>query len=262
MKPRRKEVTVAVGLALVAAIGLAAARTMHGRSTPQLVGSAASAPSPSMSPDASPTATALSSATPSASATVTVIASQCSLGSLTYAATTDRRTYRPGEVVKVTVNVTNRSAMTCWVSTRYPPSSSPTGAECRLSVMIHGYFNDTTPAYNALLGPFFPNCSNPRLVVPASQSSVVTVLAPFGVSGREDYPRVYLHEGTWEVIAAWNGVMAVGSRSPSTTIECDPRVCKGSPSPSPSPATTFPTVSPATSTTASSTPTVAMATAR
>jgi hypothetical protein len=119
---------------------------------------------------------------------------------------------------------------------------------CMPVVDYHGYFTDSSPPYNALGGPYVPaSCSSPRLIVGAHRSVVITVLAPFATAGPEDYPRAYMHAGSWDVfVSDWPGVSLPIL---NTKITCDPTACKKGPGASPSPSPTpMPTSSPSAST--------------
>lgn len=150
----------------------------------------------------------------------------CPSDAVSLAVTLDRATYQPGDVVHITVTLSNSSNTSCWVANSEGPPD--VAHECEPDAGLqHGFEGDETePQYNAALAPFrSARACGYREVVPAGGAVTAMIDAPFETNSPND-DRYFLRAGTWTVSANWGYMVYGGS---TATFECpEPGCRKGS----------------------------------
>ena len=210
-QPPTTEPSTTVPTTVPATVGDASTTTVAGPPPPTtMAGGGASSTTTGPTTTAAPTTTGPPTTSPSSPTTTTAPPSRCPQGGVALGISTDRASYRPGDVILVTVTATNTTAEPCWVPTR--DGGDP--ALCQPKVVIHREeVNDRGEVtYNVLLGPYHAACEGDQRVLAPDEPVAVTIEARFG-SEDED-----LRPGTYDVIAEWAGASDQGV---TTTIRCE-----------------------------------------
>ena len=200
--------------------GAAAAQagSVDGGGQPDVAPGDQATPETTAPPSTTSSAPAATSSAPTTTPTAAPLAA-CRAGNLTLTASTDRATYRPGDVVAVTVTVTNRSDQPCSITDR---GQSGNATACDPEVLLQRY--DDADHYNRLLGPYFSACSPVPATLAGGENLSRQVEIPFGLTGGTD-----------------------AGLSAAVTFDCPPDGC------TPGPTTTSTTTSSTSTTTTSTT---------
>jgi len=217
--------------------GAAAAQagSVDGGGQPDVAPGDQATPETTAPPSTTSSAPAATSSAPTTTPTAAPLAA-CRAGNLTLTASTDRATYRPGDVVAVTVTVTNRSDQPCSITDR---GQSGNATACDPEVLLQRY--DDADHYNRLLGPYFSACSPVPATLAGGENLSRQVEIPFGLTGGE------LRTGTWTAVVNWLTGGTDAGLSAAVTFDCPPDGC------TPGPTTTSTTTSSTSTTTTSTT---------